>query len=188
MAPIKTRPIAKEDVDSARFSAFMNGAYHADREAFLDGVHRWLMFAVIVLGASALTDMLSSHSKLIVTGLGALAGTFDLVFDLSTRARKHGYLRRDYFGQAAKLTEGSISPAQAEAAMLMLAADEEPPFYAAMALAENWASGAVYVDRAPPCRVGWFSRLTRHIFHRDGASFVISPTTTPDQLASPRKP
>ena len=172
MAAIKTHSLANEQADSARFGAFMNGAYHADREAFLDGVHRWLMFAVIVLGASALTDLLSPHSKMIATGLGALAGTFDLVFDLSTRARKHGYLRRDYFAQAAKMAEGSVSPADAQAAMLMLAAEEEPPYYAAMALAENWANGAVYMDRPAPRRIGWWSKLTRHLLHRDGESFT----------------
>ena len=41
----------------ARADCLMNARYHSAREAFLDTVHRWFMFAVIAFGAVAVVDL-----------------------------------------------------------------------------------------------------------------------------------
>lgn len=160
-------------LDAQRFAAFTNGSYHADREGFLDWTHRVLLLIVILLGTSALLEVMPPAWRQISAALTTLAGTLDLVFDLTTRARKHGHLRREYFELAASLAEGRITPAEADAAMLRSAADEEPPFCAAHAVAENWASMAVYGGgRVAPCRITGAQRLFRHVWRFNGSSFA----------------
>jgi hypothetical protein len=107
----------------------MNGRYHADREAFLDGCHRWAMFTIIVLGASAFSDLLAEWAKHTAALASAVLAAIDLVFDLSVRARNHASLRESYFHVAANLESDRISAAAAQGEMMILAAKEEPPYF-----------------------------------------------------------
>lgn len=101
--------------------------------------------------------------------------TLDLVFNLSDRARTHAFLRRQYFVIAAALERPRANAAKAQADMLKLAAEEEPPYLAAHALAENWATRAVLGPSVPlPCRVGWLRRRLRHFIRFDGQDFGVS--------------
>jgi hypothetical protein len=47
-------PKAATPLERARISCDMNARYHACREAYLDTLHRWLMFGIIALGAAAI--------------------------------------------------------------------------------------------------------------------------------------
>jgi len=59
-----------------------------------------------------------------------------------------------------------------------LAAEEEPIFKAAHALAENWAIQAVYgTDKKMPCRVSWIRRQLRHWFLMTEHDFSVPPPT-----------
>jgi hypothetical protein len=42
----------------------MNARYHSAREGFLNGVHRWLMFGIIVIGAGSVVDIVSANVPL----------------------------------------------------------------------------------------------------------------------------
>lgn len=159
-------------VSSAKFCAFLNGAYQADREAYLDGWHRLLMFAVIMLGTSAVIAVVPGWARVTASVATAAIGAADLVLGLSVRARTASFLRKGYFEIAAGLEDRSLSPRKAEAAMLRLAADEEPPYKAAHAVAENWATRAVYGDNRPlPCNISRWRRLTRHMFRYNSHDF-----------------
>jgi hypothetical protein len=162
-------------IKAAKFSALLNGQYHADREAHLDWWHRLFMFAVILLGASAVIDVLPQWARVTASIGTAAIGAADLLFDLSVRARNASFLRKSYFEIAAALEEGGIQPDKAEADMLRLAAEEEPPYKAAHALAENWATCAVYGGDEPlPCSVSTWRRLTRNVLHHAGHSFSVN--------------
>lgn len=161
-------------VDQARVGALMNGRYHADREAFLDGCHRWAMFAIIILGASAFSDLMPDWAKHTAALTSAVLAAIDLVFDLSVRARNHAALREGYFQVAADLESSAKTASLAQADMMLLAAKEEPPYFAAHAIAENWATCAVLgPDVSAPCHVGGFKRVTRHLFRWAGTDFSI---------------
>src|SRR5688572_14934943 len=45
-------------LEACTISCLTNAQYHSSREAWLDTMHRWFMFAVIALGAAALADVL----------------------------------------------------------------------------------------------------------------------------------
>lgn len=167
--------VSSSQIKAAKFCALLNGAYHADREAYLDGWHRVLMFAVILLGASAVVEAFPTWARLGASISTAAIGAADLVLNLSVRARTASFLRKGYFEIAADLEEGEISSTKAESAMLRLAADEEPPYKAAHALAENWATGAVYGSARPlPCQVGRWRRLTRNMLHHASHNFSVT--------------
>jgi hypothetical protein len=161
------------EIESAKFSAYLNGAYHADREAYLDGRHRGLMFVIIVLGAGAVADALPVAARTAAAILTAMLAAADLVFDYSVKARTASFLRKRYFDVAAGLEDGALKATDAQAAMLRLAAEEEPPYKAAHAVAENWATGAVFGPTKPlPCEISLWRRLTRNSLHHASHDFT----------------
>lgn len=165
------------EIRAAKFEAFLNGAYQADREAHLDRWHRNFMFAVILLGASSVADVLPEELMKWAQLATAAIGALDLVLNLSVRARTAAFLRKAYFEVAAELEEGSLTLEKAKANLLRLAGEEEPPYKAAHALAENWAAGAVYgTDEPVRCRVSWRHKLTRHYIHYASRDFSIPST------------
>lgn len=159
-------------LEQAKVCALLNGRYHADREAWFDWCHRILMFGVILGGSSALLDIWPWAKAGAALSAVALS-TLDLVFNLSDRARNHSYLRKRYFAVAADLEGRRASASKAQADMMLLAADEEPPYYAVHALAENWAIQAVLGTAAKlPCKVGWFRKRLRHLIRFDQETFA----------------
>jgi hypothetical protein len=121
---------AASQIGDPRVDCLMNARYHASREAFLDTVHRWFMFAVIALGATATIDLAPQNWGHIASGLSAtmagLIAALDLTFDLSNRARSHALMKRRYFELLADFAEGRKSTEEVHGCMNRFAADEEP--------------------------------------------------------------
>lgn len=100
-------------LEQAKVSALLNGRYHADREAWFDGWRRIFMFGIILSGSSALLDLVP-WAKAGAALLAVAFGAADLVFSLSDRARKHAFLRKQYFTVAAQLELPRASAAKAQ--------------------------------------------------------------------------
>jgi hypothetical protein len=131
------------------------------------------MFSVIMLGTSSVADILTLRAKTWAAIATAAVAAADLVLDFSVRARTAAFLRKRYFEIAAMLDGGEMTAAQADAALLRIAAEEEPPYMAAHAIAENWATRAVYGETRPlPCRISWWCKLTRHLLHHSSQDFA----------------
>jgi hypothetical protein len=158
-------------VEAARIEALANGRYHADREAHLDTVHNLLIALVIILGASALGDLFPAWGKAAAGAATVIAGTLDLVLKLVERARAHAVLREKYFEIDARLQATGASAASAKQAMSALAGKEEPPFMAAHAVAEVWATMSVLGSAAAPCCIPPRRRFLRHWLRQNGADF-----------------
>jgi hypothetical protein len=139
-----------------RCSCLMNARYHATREAFLDNVHRWFMFAVIALGAAALIDVFPRATapqgavglKEMFAAGAAIIAALDLTFDLSNRARTHSLMKRRYFELIADLVARDKTPEQVEACIERFNADEEPAYHALIATSYNAAQEMVYGKEA----------------------------------------
>ncbi len=148
-------PVATS-LTALRCSCLMNARYHATREAFLDNVHRWFMFAVITLGAAALIDIFpkpdaphgSVGLKEMFAAMAAIIAALDLTFDLSNRARTHSLMKRRYFELIADLVAGDKTEAEVEACIERFNADEEPAYHALIATSYNAAQQAVYGKEA----------------------------------------
>jgi hypothetical protein len=189
-----SRPMATE-IDAFRVECLMNARYHATREAFLDSVHRWLMFGVIVSGAVPVLDFFaimggiasapSAHgveaSAVVkaVMGAGALLfGALDLVFDLSNRARAHALMKRRYFELLADVVDGQKDLVHATACMNRFSADEEPAYHAVIASAWNAAQQMVYGKEAYKCKLPPLHAFFKNFRRFEGTNYdVIRPTT-----------
>jgi len=162
-------------LNEAKHGAFTNGKYHADREAFFDFWDKSITFGVLLTGAVAFLDVFgNSFQKVGAAVLGVFA-LLQLVAELSKKARDHSTLKKLYFELAAKMESGELAANAAGAAMLRLAGEERPPYCALHAIAENWATRAIYGDGKPlPCRIGRFQRILRNWSRFEGTNFGCS--------------
>ena len=173
------------ELDARRISCLMNATYHAAREAYLDTVHRWFMFAVIALGAVALTDLfpkafefwgLHLAPKEICAAAAAVIAALDLTFDLSNRARNHALMKRRYYELLADVHAGRKSPSDALVAIDEFASDEEPPYKVLLLACWNAAQKTVYGDKALQFDIPKWALLWKNFLRRPTASFkVIGP-------------
>jgi hypothetical protein len=175
-------PMAAPTLTALRCSCLMNARYHATREAFLDNVHRWFMFAVIALGAAALIDVLprptATHDgiglKELFAAGAAIIAALDLTFDLSNRARTHSLMKRRYFELIADLVAGDKTAEQVEACIERFNADEEPAYHALIAISYNAAQEAVYGKDAYSYAVPTFHLAFKNFWRFGGTTYEHS--------------
>jgi hypothetical protein len=161
-------------IDGIRCDLLMNARYHASREAFLDTVHRSLMFLIIVLGAAAITDLLNAPwIKGAFAACAVLFAAFDLTADLSNRARCHALMKRRYFELLADLTSGQKNPIDVEAHMHRCSADEEPAFHALLAVSWNAAQEMVFGTAADAYDIPRHHRFLKNIRRYGQAKYSI---------------
>jgi hypothetical protein len=169
-------------VTALRCSCLMNARYHATREAFLDNVHRWFMFAVIMLGAAALIDIFphaaapqgSVGLKELFAASAAIIAALDLTFDLSNRARTHSLMKRRYFELIADLVAGDKTSEQVESCMERFNADEEPAYHALIATSYNAAQEMVYGKEAYSYTVPPFHLACKNFWRFGGTTYPHS--------------
>lgn len=170
-----SRPETSEaSIDGFRCESLMNARYHSMREAFLDSVHRWLMFGIIVFGASSVIDFLMPWTKVAAGALAAIFGALDLVFDLSNRARAHALMKRRYFELLADVTEGRKNVTEGYACMHRFSADEEPAYHALINTCWNAAQEMVYGSNAEKYKIGWFKTCWKNILRFEGSKFTLA--------------
>lgn len=159
MADITTAP----EIKGAKWNAFTNGRYHADREAFLSFWDRAITFALLCAGTSVIVSSTPEYVKTFSAVALTIFALAQLVFELSRTAQRHSYLRDSYFKVASDVERGSISPNEAQARMLELAGTEDPIYCTAHLLAEQWAYEAVYGrPQKKAKKIRFLRKLTRH--------------------------
>jgi len=136
-------------LDGLRCNLLMNARYHASREAFLDTLHRALMFLTILSGATAIADLFPHPwIRSVFAAAAAAFAALDLTADLSNRARCHALMKRRYFELLADLVGEKRSLIEVEECMHRCGADEEPAFHALLAVSWNAAQEMVYGNAA----------------------------------------
>ena len=136
------------DRDQIRFNVLRNALYHTARRRTLERINRLFNFAVVVLGAAAVGDVLAvlgidrAHTAMGIAIIGAL----QLVFDFGRQARDHQTLQRDYYMLLADIEAAPDASAQDCASwyaqMIRITADEPPVLRAVDARAFNDALDA----------------------------------------------
>lgn len=164
-------------IDALRCDLLMNARYHASREAFLDSLHRVLMFLIIVLGAAAVTDLIGSSplahiAKAIFAACAVVFAAADLTADLSNRARCHALMKRRYFEMLADLITNKKAM-DIEALMHRCSADEEPAFHALLASCWNAAQEMVYGKHADAYDIPWWHKRCQNLVRFGGKYDVI---------------
>lgn len=169
------------EINAFRVDCLMNGKYHAAREAYLNLVHRWIMFFVILVGTGTVLDALSNEpvTKGWLGVLSAALGSIDLVFDLSNRACAHAQLKRDYYDLLADVIEGSTTIEKANAKIMRISSNEEPPFTALIALSWNEAQEIVYGDDAYAYTMPRFHQWFKNMMMFTGRKYRLTkPNST----------
>jgi hypothetical protein len=154
-------------IDALRCDLLMNARYHSSREAYLDTLHRVLMFLIIVLGAAAVTDLIGpapwAHiAKGAAAAFAVVFAAIDLTADLSNRARQHALMKRRYFELLADLIANK-KPLDVESLMHRFSADEEPVFNALLATCWNAAQEMVYGDHADAYDIPWWHKPLKNL-------------------------
>jgi hypothetical protein len=171
--------VAAETIEEVRLSCLTNAYYHGSREAFLDTVHRWLMFGVIACGAGSIAELLPSDPQSpwswLRAGAAACAAAFgalDLAFDLSNRARVHAMMKRRYYELAGELREGKKLDARECRVCLDKYSAEEEPLYRALFLASwNRAQREIYGQQADQFRINLFFRAIKNFWRLPSIDF-----------------
>jgi hypothetical protein len=169
---------APSAVESIRVDCLMNARYHAAREAFLDAVHRWIMFGVIVFGAGAAVDLLAASQEAYwlkgLLGAGAaILGVIDLAFDLSNRARAHSLMKRRYFELLADVVEGRKPTIKAQACLNRYSADEEPAYHTLLLASWNAAQEMSYGDGAYEYDISAWDRFWQNVWRFEGKKYPL---------------
>lgn len=139
-----------EDRTNLQFNVLRNAIYHTGRRMALERWNRWGNFATILLGATAMADVLRTYGleahQFIIGGAVAVVGAAQLVFDFGGKARDHQSLQKEYYGLLADIEETPDPSADQvaiwRARMLRIAGDEPPTLRALDAKAYNDAIGA----------------------------------------------
>lgn len=172
-------PGATAALNGFRVDCLMNARYHAAREAFLDGVHRWLMLGVILFGSAAMLDVFgaefpnSALIKAVLAAFPVVLGALDLTFDLSNRARTHALMKRRYFELLAEVVSGEKTIEEADAAMHRCSADEEPAYHALLEASWNAAQEMVYGDQAKRYEISRLRRFLKQFLRFEGESSPV---------------
>ena len=157
-----------------RKDCLFNINYHAARESFLAASHRWIMFAVIVLGASAVLDLFPNQGWLrgAAAAMVTILGTIDLALELGNRARTHALMRKSYSDIMVNCLKNPDELANANAALMALAGQEEPGYHALLTLCHNVAETQVYDNDDHHLVVPRWHRVFRHFFQFEGHQYA----------------
>lgn len=163
--------------ENIRFNVLRNALYHTARRMRFERLNRWFNFAVILLGAAAMGDILGTLGiPQIVAGASvAVIGAAQLAFDFGRAARDHQQLQRDYYNLLADI-EAVPNPDEAQCALwysqMIRIAGEEPPIMRAIdAKAYNDAIGAMEMPADQRLHVPVLHRLMQNYISFEGYSY-----------------
>jgi hypothetical protein len=159
--------------EGVTLNCLMNARYHGAREAFLDAIHRWFMFGVIISGAGAVSGLFLQFPTVnpILGAVAAILGAADLAFDLSNRARTHALMKRRYFELLSDLRDGQKTIGQVEACTHRYSADEEPAYQALLMGSWNAAQQMVYGSRAQLLDIPTMHRWLQNFWRFEGREY-----------------
>lgn len=168
------------DLEKFRMSCLRIARYHEDREHYFACVHRLSMFVVVGSGTASFATFKESWPYY-AAGI-TLAGLLDLVFDISDKARLHGFIRRQMYELLAQIETGKRSLEDLREQAIRISAEEPPYMRVVNELAWNSVMITYGRDRRHLVRIRWYQRLLRHVI-----SFASTDFKTYDDLAKAQK-
>lgn len=174
--------------EELRFTLQRNAIYHERREYYFDFLNKILNLIVIISGATAFseaTNIKSSYAAFVAM----IAGTLQLVFDLSVRARHHNKLREKYISLLSDLEldySNTESHKKIHSSMTRIWADEPPTMRIVDSIAYNLvvsSTAKTNADLLNRIHIPAHCYIFSHLFSFSG--FV--PTTERERLEASSK-
>lgn len=166
------------DRENIRFNVLRNALYHTARRRSLQRWNRIFNFVVLILGASAVGDVLAGFGvEQALVGLAvAVISALQLVFDFGAQAAEHQRLQRDYYALLADI-EAAVEDSETKRAewnsrMIRITGDEPPVLRAIDAKAYNDAADALEFDRGQRLIIPFHQLLLGGLFAFEGHQFV----------------
>lgn len=165
------------DPENIRFNVLRNALYHTARRLRFERLNRWFNLAIILLGATAMSDVLGRMGvpAFVVGAAVAVLATLQLVFDFGGSARDHRQLQREYYDLLADI-EASVEPDATQCAlwysrMIRIAGEEPPVMRAVDAKAYNDAIGAMEMDQEQRLHIPLVHRLLQNWVSFEGYTY-----------------
>ena len=163
--------------ESIRFNVLRNALYHTARRLRFERLTRWFNLAVILLGASAMSDAFGYFGIPAFASGAAVAviATLQLVFDFAGSARDHRQLQREYYELLADI-EATVDPdaelcARWYSRMIRISGEEPPVMRAVDAKAYNDAISALEWDDDQRLYIPLARRLLKNVLSFEGHSY-----------------
>lgn len=141
--------------------------YHQRRRAFLEQVHRWIMFGVICFGSASAASTFSWISGASLAFVVALLGAIDLVWAPGQRARDHLILHQRYSSLVAsiarRLPDTAAEVGELKARRIEIENDEPPIYWALEADCYNEVCYAL--GRADPKNLPSLTKWQRRLMN-----------------------
>jgi|GEM_PF-2013584 len=131
------------------FETLKGAFYHEIRESYFIGWHKRLMFLIALSGTAAASTVLSNYATLApyIGILITILGLVDLVFDVSGKAREHGYLRKRFMELYGDCHGDPLDESGLNRRLFALYAEEPPQYRAVNAVAYNLARRTLFDDK-----------------------------------------
>ncbi|MEM6681356.1 MAG: hypothetical protein AAF607_03850 [Pseudomonadota bacterium] len=161
-------------IKDVRCTVIRSVYYHEMRAAFMDRVHKVIMFIVILLGSAAAARAFGKiESSDIYTGLMiSLLATLDIVFGFSVKAAEHMRLRGRFYAVLSQLERADVDVETINSELALIYAQEPPAMLALETIAQNRAIQTVY-GRANYIKVTWFQRRMANLIAYSNSSFPL---------------
>ena len=163
------------EMNDIKFESLKGAFYHEGREAHFDFIHRVLLFSVTLLGTATASQFLANNPVLSTwTGLAtAVVGLIDLVFNLSGKAREHGFLKRRFVELSSFCDNPIWNSQMLNERLASIYADEPPQFRCANAIAYNNALRTIHGnDRSDDLLiVTRYRKMSRNWFRHESHDF-----------------
>lgn len=186
--PEASARLALTDRDKERMRCERGVWYHDDRERFFARLHRFLMFCVIVLGASAGAELSQALGWFDAKYLGivaALIGAADISWDIAGKARLHAMLKREAVNILERIEAGEELK-EIRIAIARSQADEPPVMHAVNCMAYNAVQRGNGRGEDTCVEITPWRRRLRHVFAFTPEDFP-DKTMPPAAVASPGK-
>ena len=159
-----------------------NARYHTARRAFFDKWHRWMMFAVLISGSSAVAAVASDQEEasVFILLVPAVVGAFSVVWNLPNRARDHEFLARRFYDIASSISVDGADPERIETwrnQILLVYKDEPAVYHALNAECRNAASQALGHDTDQFQKVSMLQHHLRNLVRFSPADFPVKTIT-----------
>lgn len=164
MVSQKTSTTIKDDIFDLEFDCLIGTDYHNARRSFLNNVHRFTMFIVIIMGTSAAVT-LGIDQSIWFSLATVFFAAFELVYNPSSKTRDHDFLYQRFTLLLGEIksnpqTTKNVNIWQKEMHQIWAS---EPPMYETLQMIAHNKVCAMHHKESDMKKVKWWQRVSKNL-------------------------